>query len=1794
MTDTTKYELDDSFDSLFADLEDIDIDENAAPAELSTREIISAVSTGALEAATDKNTIKRSAKSITKKALPEGYLVGMDAADDALKAANSLYDKAKEPLQKPIKDLKKAINSKVDDLPDFIPERIKESIRSRTASKAKEAGPAAYDANRSAVDMAMMEVFKIQAGQRKEKNEVALELAKEQSEATLDVAKQSTMMTIANNTGRLVSYQDGIGFRYQQRSLELQHLHYFAARDTLALLQGYAEDTKTNLSALVHNSALPDFKKTQLMEGYQKESMDQLYGKMNESVSGYTDRYFDNFQQKLEKRVMTLAADAGSALSSLAGMAGSADGLEDVTEEMGYEMAGAEGVEFILDKLDPVIAAKIKKLLNKNPEVGKSSRKIMYIIENFPGFFNKTLAEWDGKVFPEALTDRFPFLDGINASIIRDELKTLTAFSEDNELNIRQSLKETATNAAEWDVLSRRTLIEIIPGYLSRMLQLQEQSVTGEKADRQIFSTGTESFTRLGDESKRVTDDMFENTGRQRKRLAKGLIQVLGAGSGVTLSPEAVQALSAELTKSAIRQEAFSVDAVAKMDFGSDSINAEIASLIGGSRGDMTRRNLSGARVFRELAEGQNQQQSRIRELYSTGNSDILRQSGLLGTTEGDSTISMDKAMAMQFGSDDTTRTDIPGVNTPGTGGLLSPQVIKDAFFKPFKDDFAIPVFTPENEVSSQDQFQGLVADGFGNTLQLLMEINDSINEGTTVVAGAPQEGGKPKKKRKKRRWYREVIGSTLTGFGNFTKSYYEGLGTFTEKLAGVGSGIIHGTVDRAFGIGSALTNSDVLVKGRREPALRADLMRAGEYFDAETGKPIKSIKDIKGPVKDSEGNIVLSEVDIDKGIFTSQGANLSGLIGMVKKPIELAFNFQSQAMGLVGQIPGMAKDALDKVINRVRDIYVVGETSPRLFAYLFRNGGYISKSTGKRVYHPDDIDGELLDASGNTVLSLEDISRGLVDRIGTPVGGNRLMQIVKNVKDKALKTAKGVIDTSIAMGNASMSAMGNLAGGIGSMITGGISIGTGEIQNTTTAVEDILIYMRARWPMSGKSAEEDVADQTSVFDQDGDGDRDGSWRDIRGRKEAEEPIVDDEGNPVEPKEKSKGTGLFGMLGGVLTTIASAIPLLISTVSGIGTTIATWLGMKKATDAMGTAADAADALSSGGGKGGKPGLLKRIGSKAWKATKAVGKVGLAVGGAALPYIASAASSIAAGASAVVGGITAAPVIAVAAIGLGAWAVGSYLGKRSRPEPIERLRYLQYGFSDTDPEHLPMLRELEDGIMDEITWSGNEPKFGMKLPDIVQEYAEDWGVDLESPEQTRTWATWFAKRFFPIFMTHARAARVIDNGLDLLDIDDEIDDSRVVEFVKAVTLKSSFRAKGDPYMVLAAPIPGKTMSSNVVLIKAVSAKLIRDYADKASAETAAVVDKEIKKDDKATPSAKKVDPFKTDVVIKAPTPKPEKTAVKRASGLDKTALMAASTPTTKKITLRLPIVGKIISGFGPRVNSSGTRKQHDGVDISAPTGTAAVASESGVVFRRFTGKAFGNCLYIRHDNGMATRYCRLQRFAKNVIVGSEVTKGQVIGYVGSTGEATNSVLHWELRASADQWATALDPLKYTAGNAAKDFKREIADLTKAGKEDAKASDESIEGTESSEKSLIDKAVPSADKKAISDHERKAATKAARERRDLTDADKARKLQSRSTQELSNAIQSSTKENGKAFAQRERLISGQSEMIQLLADMVDLLEKGGALNLGATSGNKGKSKPKSTNAPTRLKPVVDLTN
>lgn len=160
----------------------------------------------------------------------------------------------------------------------------------------------------------------------------------------------------------------------------------------------------------------------------------------------------------------------------------------------------------------------------------------------------------------------------------------------------------------------------------------------------------------------------------------------------------------------------------------------------------------------------------------------------------------------------------------------------------------------------------------------------------------------------------------------------------------------------------------------------------------------------------------------------------------------------------------------------------------------------------------------------------------------------------------------------------------------------------------------------------------------------------------------------------------------------------------------------------------------------------------------------------------------------------------------------------------------------------------------------------------------------------------------------------------------------------------------------------------------------------------------------------------------------------KQIVVQSKSLDEITVLAGE---KEKLLAAIPAIqpvanedlSRMASGYGWRTDPfTKVRKFHHGMDFTAPTGTPIYATGNGRVVRadnRATG--YGNHIVLDHGFGYETLYAHLHRY--NVRVGQQVNRGDIIGFVGSTGRSQAPHLHYEVIKDGE----SINPINFYYGN-----------------------------------------------------------------------------------------------------------------------------------------------------------------
>lgn len=660
----------------------------------------------------------------------------------------------------------------------------------------------------------------------------------------------------------------------------------------------------------------------------------------------------------------------------------------------------------------------------------------------------------------------------------------------------------------------------------------------------------------------------------------------------------------------------------------------------------------------------------------------------------------------------------------------------------------------------------------------------------------------------------------------------------------------------RGLGIGGKIDRlrSDVYVLGTNGFRRALDMagFTEGRYVDMKTGKPITSVKDITGAVYDNTlQKQVISEEEFQAGLLNSVGQRIKdGLVGRATAAFGKVSGWVTSPITNMWKTLGKTLTAGKQFLLAPPDIYVLGETSPRIKGDLFYKGMYYSGVTGKPLKTLGDIDGDIITFDSITgdrkvVITKEEIEKGLYDSKGRPL--TPLLRKFKNAvswvggKVKGLFTApKRMLDWAKngikGLGNGMKSLLGGGAKDVGQTFWlkrifrllynqfTGAPLGdnlTDALQDTGVKVADAAKKMSQKagilggklW-RKGKDKAEELAGSDSVKRANGYAndlkERSGSWFNRQLEKGKTAYRTHQAGKPAGEKKGGIFDLLkngFGLIGGVLMSIKSGF-------KSFGAKLFGWLPKllmaKRGADALG---DAADVLGNGGRRGG---LLGKLGRGALK----VGKFALGAGGMAVRGAMWAGSALASVASL--------PVVlgVAAAVGVGYLIYKGWKAYSERVDVMQRMRLAQYGADLGDKEECGKILAFEETIRTKYTRiDGNGEVTIQPLP--YPELMSAFGINAAAKFAVHNWVSWFDRRFKPVFTKNVQELYKVDPKADLCKSGSYANGLKP-KYAKATKIEAP--ANTSPYFIQQSPFPNQTSRTGTTMVDATIAAVVAEYSE----------------------------------------------------------------------------------------------------------------------------------------------------------------------------------------------------------------------------------------------------------------------------------------------------------------------------------------------------------------------------
>lgn len=1378
--DLDNMDFDDEFDFDIPDFED----PGSAAAD---RTPVENLSKGFQDSFVSHLTSTQNLKHAVGQAMPRGYAQAINVYDNASETAQELYNSVTSDI-KPFVDSMRLSASKIspkikDKLPKALSDRLDSFAADYDGSGPYNAAKFKKDGEESEIASTIANMFKEQAG--RDTDEYVSEKADDAVRDVIEKKRHTNTMEqgniVAQGISRLVGYQDDVLANWQRKTLELQYRQFFVAKDLLDVTNINTQKIVEALGLVVTNTALPEAVKIHKSEMASQMLKERMISNTFKTAANYTR----DFRQNLTKNITDVVKGFSSSVTDL-GMAGDAMDMNGGVAATAGMVAG-EGLAKSLTNRFANFAA---PYMDKFKGIRRTGAKIGNYLDDIPVNLN----EWAHKA-----SERDGLLgDGENVA-----KALIPKFSLDNTIASSNILD--SDRPATFDNLTRRSIIEIIPGWLRQINRWTKATATGKiddesKMDVYNLSQGkfTTSDVNLKDVKRSVN---FKDQDDSTKRQLDSFIDKL-EGDVKTLSPEARKALKKRLVTDAANVRKFDPGTLAKRQTFDGLAEEDVTAITnlfkkkfgldfnGEVEGDIENEDLiqEFTSAYSNIRSTVPNTADRVRLLHQVLGKENFDKLGLSSREGNRDIVNHDKIFSDLAGyeTDDTTVVeDVPAAKRKRVRNPRGPNPVP----RPVPVPQPLQDITPQFDNSaSNEQYLGKdsallqllsamhgdikasnVTDLAAQSASILGEIALRVN---SINAGVPVPLSE---QRRDANWLYTKTKNGLKASGTFTKDLAKGYFNKTMKFyKSIGSlGLWSGKLALK-PVGATLTGMKNFVMEKARPAglyikgmkdsVTPKLTQAGidakTYWDVNSKKFITKMSDITGEVLGPDGKPVLTAIEFAEGLVTSTGKTLKSKIG---SGIASVTGFMaSAAFAPYKAAYKIAKGGLEMAWDKTRsamDLYLKGENIARLRKTLMEKGNeYFDAVTGDPIKTIADIKGAVKDKYGDVVVTLEDIakSKGFWSVFGKAVktGGLKLMNLGIGAVKLAGQAAMLPFKAVMFAGRKLKAGIKRMAKGFSFNLsakwnsTGDNGNDSVTLQHAQLAIqEQMLQFMRDRF---GKK-------KGISGDADGDGDRDGSIKDMMANRKAMKdakaasaaaamlPKFDKDKKGKEGEEEGPG-----ILGAGLAGAAGAAAL--SATKRMAGSAASWVGKKL------------------GGQAIKTGLMtagRFIGRQVlWRGAQLAGTALIGILGA----------PVALGA------------LAVGAVGYGAYKLYKHIA--DKPQPLAGMRYAQYGINPREAKQISMIAGLEEMVVAATSIDANgaitisksqmDPEAIFKLFDIDPRNEDNL-------DRMNNLTAWIAKRFLPVYNAHAVGVHRLAKGVTLKDIDKDLPIQQGVEYVKATRL-----------------------------------------------------------------------------------------------------------------------------------------------------------------------------------------------------------------------------------------------------------------------------------------------------------------------------------------------------------------------------------------------------------------------
>lgn len=801
------------------------------------RGVITRMATNFSQGAMDAFKTPSTLRTIAANMLPKGYGTAINFGTDLYRQGEELHNIAQKELGPSLPAMRRITQRHLPKIKQYAPRAITERLEEFSKPRPSYKGVSEAQEIEDSIRAAMADVFEVEVeAESRQQEEERVERALQHSHLASTGRDQLRALELTQQgVMRLVDYQDSITNRYQRRSLELQTRHYLLARDQARVQIESTRRMHAQLQMIADNSAMPDIAKQDLRHTATQTFRNRLLGSMQDSAGRFAQNYMGNVFKRMRGSVRDLVGGVGQGIeaSEMAEDLPLVDMLMQSAGQGAVNMGARFGGRFARDA--------ISKL---SPDMAQLGGRLHRVLTSVPQYLNR---------YARSATER-EGIWGLGEEMIKDILPTHTM-----DAQIGTSGLADMDRPATFDKLARLSLVEVIPGFLSRIEHNTARALDA-KAERQMYNMDRRKFTNL----ETAADDMANRLMPRETRASakqqvnqfidqligneplsegtrKGLFRqlLIDSGNGLPFDPEHYISAASKTPE---------LDARAKAELA--QVFKKVGVLKNGQRDQVWL--ADRAEQFNQLNFGAIAPIHAAGVYRSAGYRDLIDQVGMLERDGFKDNLNISKILDMIEEADygDIKVKELSAVER--LHGELGKRVNRfgEQVGDLYKEGGVQAILTAARLKTGayRDQATGQVIAKWEDIKGPVLDLTTN----TVVLSG--EDLTQPLVDAKGKR-----IPITLRTLAAGARSWAEDLNKSAQPMANRTREVLDVMNHRG----------EVLLAGAR--------LMAGKYFDALTNRPLERPEDIAGPVVDEEGRTVVTSADIVQVLQDSKGRKLTG-----------------------------------------------------------------------------------------------------------------------------------------------------------------------------------------------------------------------------------------------------------------------------------------------------------------------------------------------------------------------------------------------------------------------------------------------------------------------------------------------------------------------------------------------------------------------------------------------------------------------------------------------------------------------------------------------------------------------------------------------------------------------------------------------------------------------------------------------------------------------------------------------------------------------------------------------------